>query len=346
MNDVRSMSPQQLEALLAPWGQPPYRARQLFGWLHRRCARSFDEMSDLPASLRAALSETCFVDAITECRRQTSRDGTIKFLFALRDGNTVETVLMGHSYGNSLCVSTQVGCAMGCAFCASGLGGRVRNLTAGEMLLQLDEASRLTGRSVDSVVLMGMGEPLDNFDNLLRFLELVHHPDGRNLSHRHISLSTCGLVDRILELAEYQLQLTLSVSLHAADNKTRDRIMPINKKYPLEVLMAACRRYFAQTGRRISYEYALVQGINDSPRQAEALVALLQGQTCHVNLIFVNPVAGRGFTRTERAPAEAFLDVLTSHGLAATIRRELGTDINAACGQLRRNDAKGEATCG
>ncbi|MEG1849697.1 MAG: 23S rRNA (adenine(2503)-C(2))-methyltransferase RlmN, partial [Oscillospiraceae bacterium] len=287
--------------------------------------------------------ESCYINALTERRRQTAADGTVKFLFALRDGNAVESVLMRHDYGDSLCISTQVGCKMGCKFCASTLGGKIRDLTASELLDQLYCASALTGRHIDSVVMMGIGEPLDNLQNVLRFLELVREPDGLGLSHRHISLSTCGLADRIDELAAYHLQLTLSVSLHAADDKTRSSIMPVNRKFPIETLLDACKRYFATTGRRISYEYALIAGVNDSPAHAARLAALLHDQGCHVNLILVNPVKETGFSRGSRAEAERFRESLAATGLSATIRRELGTEIDAACGQLRRSDAREES---
>ncbi|WMJ83087.1 23S rRNA (adenine(2503)-C(2))-methyltransferase RlmN [Oscillospiraceae bacterium LTW-04] len=345
--DILSMLPAELEALVRDMGQPKFRAGQLFGWLHNKLVASFDEMMNLPAAFRAALSERCYITQLDARRCQSASDGTAKYLFKLPDGNTIESVLMRHDYGNSLCISSQVGCYMGCRFCASTIGGKVRNLTASEMLSQIYTVTKLSGERVDSVVMMGIGEPLDNFDNVVRFLELVRDPNGINLSHRHISLSTCGLVDKIDDLAALSYQLTLSVSLHACDNETRDKIMPVNKRYPIEELLAACRRYFAKTGRRISYEYALIAGVNDSPQQAKKLLALLRNQSCHVNLIPVNPVAETGFTRGSRKQAEAFRDILTAGGLSATIRRELGSEIDAACGQLRRKDAKGgDAQCG
>ncbi|HWP50425.1 MAG TPA: 23S rRNA (adenine(2503)-C(2))-methyltransferase RlmN [Clostridia bacterium] len=345
--DILSLLPTELETLAREMGQPLFRSKQLFGWLHNKLADSFDQMTNLPATLRAALSERCYITQLTVRRCQTASDGTAKYLFELPDGNTIESVLMRHDYGNSLCISSQVGCYMGCRFCASTIGGRVRNLTTSEMLSQIYTVTKRSNERVDSVVMMGIGEPLDNFDNVVRFLELVRDPNGLNLSHRHISLSTCGLVDKIDELAALSYQLTLSVSLHACDNETRDKIMPVNKRYPIETLLAACRRYFARTGRRISYEYALIAGVNDSPQQAKKLLTLLKDQSCHVNLIPVNPVAETGFTRGSRKQAEEFRDLLTAGGLSATIRRELGGDIDAACGQLRRKDAKGgDAQCG
>lgn len=339
--DILSLLPEELEQAGTEMGQPKFRAGQLFGWLHEKRVGDFSQMTNLPGPFREALAEQYTIVQLIERRRQTASDGTAKFLFELPDGNTIESVLMRHDYGNSLCISSQVGCRMGCRFCASTIGGKVRDLSASEMLGQIYTVTELSGERVDSVVMMGIGEPLDNFDNVVRFLELVRHPKGLNLSHRHISLSTCGLVEQIDDLAALSYQLTLSVSLHSCDNITRDKIMPVNHKYPIETLLAACRRYFAKTGRRISYEYALIAGVNDSPEQAEKLLALLKDQNCHVNLIPVNPVAETGFVRGSRKQAEQFRDILTNGGLSATIRRELGSEIDAACGQLRRNDAKG-----
>lgn len=345
--DILSMLPNELEEFVISIGQPKFRAGQLFGWLHDKRVTEFSEMTNLPAAFRAELAECCYITQLIERRRQTATDGTAKFLFELPDSNTIESVLMRHDYGNSLCISSQVGCRMGCRFCASTIGGKVRDLLASEILAQIYTVTKLTGERVDSVVMMGIGEPLDNFENVVRFLELVRDPKGINLSHRHISLSTCGLVEQIDELSALYYQLTLSVSLHACDNRTRDKIMPVNRKYPIETLLDSCRRYFAKTGRRISYEYALIAGVNDSPEQAKKLLTLLKDQSCHVNLIPVNPVAETGFTRGSRKEAEQFRDILIEGGLSATIRRELGSDIDAACGQLRRNDAKGgDARCG
>lgn len=338
--DIVSLLPQELEALLAGLGQPRFRAQQVFGWLHQQGVTDFAQMQNLPAALRTALAQRCYIPQLLERRRQTASDGTCKLLFELWDGNTIESVLMRHDYGNSLCISSQVGCRMGCRFCASTIGGKVRDLLPSELLGQLYAVQRLLGLRVDSIVMMGIGEPLDNFENVCRFLQLVRHPKGRNLSHRHISLSTCGLVEQIDELAALNLQLTLSVSLHAADDKTRSEMMPVNRRYPIADLMQSCRRYFARTGRRISYEYALIAGVNDSPAQARQLLALLHGQNCHVNLIPINPVRETGFARGTRKQAETFCAALNAGGLSATIRRELGGDIDAACGQLRRKDAK------
>lgn len=341
--DILSLLPEELEQLVISMGQPKFRAQQIFGWLHDKRVGSFSDMKNIPAALISELEQSCIIVLPSEKRRQTSGDGaTVKFLFELYDGNTIESVLMRHDYGNSLCISSQVGCRMGCKFCASTIGGKLRDLLAGEMLGQVYAVSALSGQKVDSIVMMGIGEPLDNFDNVMRFLELVRHPKGLNLSHRHISLSTCGVVPRIYELAEKKLQLTLSISLHACDNATRDKIMPVNHSYPIEELLKACKDYFATTGRRISYEYSLIGGVNDSHEQAKKLLALLKGQNCHVNLIPVNPVEETGFTRGSREQAESFCKILNDGGISSTIRREFGTDIDAACGQLRRKDAKEE----
>jgi 23S rRNA (adenine2503-C2)-methyltransferase len=340
--DILSMLPAEIEQILVGMGEARYRAKQLLQWLHQKRTADFSPMQNLSAPLREKLSECCFIPRLKELHRQTAEDRTVKFLFELPDGNTVETVLMRHDYGNSLCISSQVGCAMGCTFCASTLGGKVRNLSAGEMLEQIYLTKELTGGAVDSIVLMGIGEPLDNFENLLRFLELVRLSEGLGMSHRRISLSTCGLADRIDELARHRLQLTLSVSLHAPDNALRNELMPINRKFPIAVLMGACRRYFEATGRRISYEYALMDGVNDSLEQADALAMLLKGQNCHVNLIPVNPVKERAIARSGRQQVQKFFRRLEEHNISVTVRRELGGQIDAACGQLRQIQAKGE----
>lgn len=334
--DIRSLSPVELEALIQELGEAKFRAGQVFGWLHQKQVTSFEEMNNLPAKLRSALAESCDLTVLKELTVQRSADGTVKILFELPDGNTIETVVMSHSYGTSLCISSQVGCRMGCKFCASTVGGRMRNLSPAEMLEQVYRAGQVADKRIDSIVMMGIGEPLDNYDNVMKFLALINDPKGLNMSHRHISLSTCGLCEQIDRLADEKLQLTLSVSLHAADDATRDQIMPINHKYKIAQLMESCKRYFALTGRRISYEFALIHGVNDDAATAEKLLKLLKGQNCHVNLIPINPVEGTGFTRPSKQNNERFRQILTDGGLSATIRRELGTDIDAACGQLRR----------
>ena len=339
--DIKSLNPLEMEELVKSLGEKQYRAKQLFRWLHANGVLRFDEMTNLSKSFQAGLEERCYITGAALSKRQTDSDRTEKFLFEFSDGNTIETVLMRHDYGNSLCISSQVGCRMGCRFCASTIGGRVRNLTASEMLEQVYAAQRLTDARVDSIVMMGIGEPLDNFEQLVRFLELIRDPDGLGLSHRHLSLSTCGLVDEMIVLAKYRYQLTLSVSLHAADDETRNLLMPVNRKYPIGELMKACRYYFQETGRRISYEYALIKGINDSVQQAKKLSTLLKGQNCHVNLIPVNPVSESKFLRSPPENITAFYDILSSAGIQTTRRREMGAGIDAACGQLRRKERLG-----
>ena len=340
MTDLRSLTYPQLEELMKELGQPAYRVGQVFSWLHQKQVSSFDQMTNLPAALRRQLAERCTLSNLTVERRLVSqKDGTVKYLFGLPDGECVESVLMDYHHGHSLCISTQVGCRMGCRFCASTLGGLVRSLTPGEMLGEIYTAGADSGCRIDSVVLMGIGEPLDNFDNVMAFLELLSDPRGLNLSLRHVSLSTCGLVDRIYDLAERKLGLTLSVSLHAPNDQIRSETMPVNNKWNIDSLLKACRDYFAATGRRVSFEYALIQGKNDTPDHARELAARLKGMMCHVNLIPVNPVVERGNRRSTRQAVEQFRKTLQACGVNATVRRELGTDINAACGQLRRTHA-------
>ena len=334
--DIKSMDLAQLTQTLAELGEPKFRAKQIYTWLHRG-ARTFDEMTNLSKPLRQRLSETFDLTSPEVVRKQVSRaDGTVKYLWRLSDGNCVETVLMQYHHGNTVCISSEVGCAMGCAFCASTLGGLVRRLTPAEMLDQVLFTQLDSGLPVSNIVLMGIGEPLDNYDNVLQFLRLVNSPEGLNIGMRHISLSTCGLVPRIERLARENLQLTLSVSLHAPNNKLRSSIMPVNKAYPVETLMAACRQYFETTGRRISFEYAMIRGVNDTPEVAEELAALLQGLAAHVNLIPLNDVAESPLKPSTRAAVEAFQQRLERHGITATVRRTLGSDIDASCGQLRR----------
>lgn len=334
MTDLKSMLPEELEAYFQELGQPKFRAMQVFRWLHRG-VESFDGMSDLPRALREKLEEACILTVPKVERRQVSQiDGTIKYLWRLSDGNCVETVLMRYKHGNTVCVSSQVGCNMGCVFCASTLGGKVRDLTPAEILDQVIFTEKDSGETVSNIVMMGIGEPLDNFDHVLRFLELVNHPSGLNIGMRHISLSTCGLVKKIDKLAQLGLQLTLSVSLHAPDDETRSRLMPVNKAVGVDTLMEACRRYFETTGRRISYEYAMIDGVNDSDEQADRLAGLLRGQPGHVNLIPLNEVAESALKPSRRV--RQFQRRLEGHGVTATVRRKLGGDIDASCGQLRR----------
>ncbi len=334
MTDLKSMTPEELEAFFQELGQPKFRAMQVFRWL-RRGVESFGEMSDLPRALRERLEETCALTVPRVERRQVSKlDGTIKYLWRLSDGNCVETVLMRYKHGNTVCVSSQAGCNMGCVFCASTLGGKVRDLTPAEILDQVIFTEKDSGEEISNIVLMGIGEPLDNFDHVLRFLTLVNHPEGMNIGMRHISLSTCGLVKKIDKLAGLGLQLTLSVSLHAPDDETRSRLMPVNRSVGVEALMEACRRYFEATGRRVSYEYAMIDGVNDTDGQADRLVRLLRGQPGHVNLIPLNEVAESPLRPSRRV--RQFQRRLEDQGVTATVRRKLGGDIDASCGQLRR----------
>ena len=336
--DIKSMTLEELAAFLRELGQPAFRAKQVYAWLHSRLVTSFDQMTDLPKSLRAVLEERCLLPVVQVEKKLCSQlDETVKYLFRLPDGECVEAVLMEYRHGTSLCISTQVGCRMGCAFCASTLGGLVRSLAPSELLEEVYAAQRDSGKRVDSLVLMGIGEPLDNYDNVVRFLRLLSSPEGLNLSLRHVSLSTCGLVDQIDRLAQEKMGLTLSISLHATDDATRSEIMPVNRRWPMEELLAACKRYFAVTGRRVSFEYALIAGVNDSPQQARQLARLLEGFGCHVNLIPVNKVKERPINRrSSREAIAAFAATLQKLGVNATVRRELGADINAACGQIRR----------
>lgn len=338
--DIKSYTLPELSAFLASLGEPAFRTGQVYDWLHKKNVADFDEMSNLSARLRVVLDEKCYINRLIVQKKLVSElDDTVKYLYKLRDGNCIESVLMSYRHGKSLCVSTQAGCRMGCGFCASTLGGLARNLTASEMLDQIYETQRDSGLHVDSVVLMGIGEPLDNFDNVVSFLEILSSPGGEHMSLRHVSLSTCGLVDKIDLLAKKRLPLTLSVSLHAPNDDIRSKIMPVNRKWGVDELLGACRRYFEATGRRVSFEYALIDGVNDGDIHARQLALKLRGLNCHVNLIPVNAVAERGYRRAKAESVRRFSQILTDMGLTATVRRELGADINAACGQLRRETA-------
>lgn len=340
MNHIKSMTLPEMGEVLKVCGQPAFRAKQVFTWLHKGVG-SYQEMTNLPQSLRQQLEENYPLYRPQVVRKQQSqKDGTIKYLWRLSDGNCVETVLMRYHYGNTVCISTEVGCAMGCAFCASTLGGLVRRLEPHEMLDQVLFTQIDSGLPVSHIVLMGIGEPLDNFDNVLRFLELVNSPDGMNISMRHISLSTCGLVPKIDKLAEHKLQLTLSVSLHAPTNEIRNTIMPVNKAYPVEALLAACRRYYEATGRRISFEYAMIHGVNDTEAAAKQLLLDLKGLPAHVNLIPLNHVEESPLKPSTRQAVQRFQKILEDGGVPATVRRTLGGDIDASCGQLRRKYTK------
>ncbi|MDR3278061.1 MAG: 23S rRNA (adenine(2503)-C(2))-methyltransferase RlmN [Oscillospiraceae bacterium] len=335
--DVKSKNLAELRGVFAELGEPGFRAGQVFSWLHGG-KTDFEEMTNLSKRLRGKLAERFYISAPALLQKQTSqRDGTVKYLWGLRDGNSVESVVMEYAHGNTVCISTQVGCRQGCAFCASTLGGLVRNLTPGEMLDQVLFSQMDSGRGISNVVLMGIGEPLDNFDAVLRFLELVSAPEGMNLGMRHISLSTCGITEKVDKLGDYRLQLTLSVSLHAPDDETRSRLMPINGTNGVEKLFASCRAYFEKTGRRVSYEYALIDGVNDTPFHARLLAKRLRGSGSHVNLILLNHVAERDLRPSRPESVRAFMEILKENGVNHTVRRRLGLDIDAACGQLRRN---------
>ena len=339
--NLKSLTLPEMAAILKELGQPAFRAKQVFTWLHKG-VRSYDEMTNLPKALREMLAEQYPICPPEVVRKQESkRDGTIKYLWQLSDGNCVETVLMRYHYGNTVCISTEVGCRMGCAFCASTLGGLVRRLEPQEMLDQVLFTQVDSGLPVSHIVLMGIGEPLDNFDNVMRFLELVNSPQGMNISMRHVSLSTCGLVPKIDELAKRKLQLTLSVSLHAPNDEVRNKIMPVNRAYPSEELLQACRRYYAETSRRISFEYAMIDGVNDSEEDARELLRRLKGLPAHFNLIPLNHVEESPLKPSSKAAVARFQKILEEGGIPATVRRTLGGDIDASCGQLRRKYNKG-----
>ena len=330
----------ELQALFKEMGQPGFRAKQVYTWLHKG-VRSYEEMTNLPKSLRDTLAERYPIQAPEVVRRQESaRDGTIKYLWRLADGNCVETVLMRYHYGNTVCISTEVGCAMGCAFCASTIGGLVRRLEPQEMLDQVLFTQVDSGLPVSHIVLMGIGEPLDNFDNVMRFLELVNSPEGMNISMRHISLSTCGLVPKIDELAKRKLQISLAISLHGPNDEIRNKIMPVNRAYPIDVLLAACRRYYEATSRRLHFEYAMIDGVNDREQDARELLGRFKGLGAHVNLIPLNHVEESPLKPSSRAAVARFQKILEDGGVTATVRRTLGGDIDASCGQLRRKYTK------
>lgn len=334
--DILSFKLDELYSEMESIGEKKFRGKQIYEWLHTKRVHEFSNMSNISSSLRTKLEDLYCVNSIKIVRKlESAIDNTVKYLYELSDGNHIESVLMEYKHGNSLCISTQVGCKMGCNFCASTIAGFKRHLFPSEMLLQVYEAERDSGRHIDSLVLMGIGEPLDNFDNVVKFLQILSFETGKNLSLRHVSLSTCGLVDRIYDLAEYRFGLTLSVSLHAVTDAKRSEIMPVNKKYPIDELLKACRDYIEKTGRRISFEYAVIHGVNDSAEDAEALVRLLKGINCHVNLIPVNQIKERNY-RSDKNTLHRFLAALEKGGLNATVRRTLGADIDAACGQLRR----------
>ncbi len=336
--DIKSLTLEELTQHIVGLGEPKFRAKQIYEWLHQKHAVSFSEMTNISAKFQQRLESVFYIDSLKMIKKLVSQiDNTVKYLYELRDGEFVECVLMEYRHGTSICISSQVGCKMGCTFCASTIAGFVRNLTPSEMLDQIYCSALDSGRKISSVVMMGIGEPLDNYDNVLRFLELVSDENGMNLSLRHLSLSTCGLVERICDLAEKRLGLTLSVSLHAPNDTVRSKTMPVSRRYSMDELLKACRFYAEETHRRISFEYALIRGVNDSKRDAEELASRLRGMLCHVNLIPVNPVEEAGYQAAAREDVFRFQNLLLSMGINTTVRRTLGADIHAACGQLRRN---------
>lgn len=336
MNDIKSMTLEEMTEVFGELSLPKFRAKQVYEWIHKHLASDYSEMTNIPASLRATLKVKYPFNACQIVRKQVSKlDGTVKYLFAMHDGDYIESVVMKYKYGYTICVSSQVGCKMGCAFCASTLGGFKRSLMAGEMLSQIYTAQKDLGERISHIVLMGMGEPMDNFENVLRFISLVTDEKGLNLSMRNISLSTCGVVPKIKELLERKLQLTLSISLHAPNNEIRNRIMPVNKRYPIEELLGICRKYAEETSRRISFEYSMISGVNDSDECARQLASQLKGMLCHVNLIPINEVAESPFKPSSAERIERFVEILGKSGITATVRRKLGSDIDASCGQLR-----------
>ena len=337
--DILSCSKAEIEQYLTCVGEPKYRAKQIFTWLHS--GKSFDEMTNVPKSLREHLKENAIIRAPEIEEKYVSRDGTVKYLLRLFDGELIEAVFMKYNHGNTVCISSEAGCPMGCKFCASTLKGLTRKLTPSEMLGQVLRVEKDTKQRVSNIVMMGIGEPLDNYDNTVKFLRLVSDPDGMNIGLRHISVSTCGIVPGINKLRDEGMGITLSISLHASDDETRSSIMPVNKKYPIAELLDACYEYFDKTGRRISFEYTMIKGVNDSPVHAERLGAVLRrhmkSSPVHVNLIPVNTVKERGFVRSDDATIVRFIEILAKRGITATKRRSLGSDINASCGQLRNS---------
>lgn len=335
--DLKSMTVEELKVLLSEMGQAGFRAKQIFQWLHEKNVNEFDAMTNLSKSFREKLNEITKISSITQVDKKVSQqDGTSKYLFALENDNVIESVLMKYGYGNTACISTQAGCRMGCSFCASTIDGLEGNLTAGEMLSQIYEIQKDTGERISSVVLMGSGEPLDNYENVLKFMKMANDPNGLGLGQRHITLSTCGLIDKILELKEENLQITLAISLHAPNDEIRNKIMPISRKNPIERLLNVCKQYADDTKRRITFEYALISGVNDSDDCAKELAGRLHNMLCHVNLIPVNNVKERNYKKSSTETVERFCRILNERGIETTIRRKLGSDIDAACGQLRR----------
>lgn len=340
--DIKSLNYDELADYIVSIGEKKFRAAQLYSWMHEKLACSYDEMTNISDKLKKVLKENTLYTCLEPVRVQESQiDGTKKYLFRLYDGNLIESVFMRYHHGNSVCISSQVGCKMGCRFCASTLNGCVRNLEPSEMLDQIYRIQSLTGERVSNVVIMGSGEPMDNYDNVVKFLGLINSDNGLNISQRNITVSTCGLVPRIKQLAELKLQITLAISLHAPNDELRKTMMPIAYTYSIEQIMDACRYYLLQTARRISFEYSLVKGVNDSPECAKQLIKLVHGMNCHINLIPVNPIKERDYEQSEKNSIHNFKEILEKAGVNVTIRREMGRDIDGACGQLRQNHIEG-----
>ncbi len=345
--DIKSLTLEELTQVIRQMGDKPFRAKQIYQWLHQKLVTDFDAMGNIPKTLRDQLKEQCTLAALHPVDVKISKiDGTRKYLFRLADGNVIESVWMQYHHGNSVCISSQVGCRMGCRFCASTLDGLERNLTTSEMLDQIYRIQTLTGERVSNIVIMGSGEPLDNYDNVIRFLHMISDENGLNISQRNITLSTCGIVPNILKLADEDVQITLALSLHAPNDEVRKNLMPIANRYSLKEILPACRNYFEKTGRRLTFEYSLVSGVNDNLEEAKALTALLKNMHGHVNLIPVNPIKERDYRQSDRKAIEAFKVYLEKHGINVTIRREMGRDINGACGQLRKSFLEEESKGG
>lgn len=335
--DIKSMTLSELSDFVTSNGFPRFRAKQIFDWLNKNIT-SFDEMRNIPTDLRQFLERSSYISVANIEKKLVSRyDNTVKYLFSFNDGECVEAVVMSYKFGHTICISTQIGCKMGCTFCATGKSGFSRNLSPSEMLAQIEAAQRDLGVRISNIVLMGMGEPLDNYDNVIRFIELVSSDSGLNIGTRHITLSTCGIVPKIYELAKRRFGITLSVSLHAPNDQIRRKTMPIARTYSIDELLQACRDYFKTTGRRVSFEYSMISGVNDSDANARELAQRLEGMNCHVNLIPVNTVEGTGYIKSNIKRQQSFIDILAEKNITATVRRTLGSDINASCGQLRRN---------
>ena len=338
MTDIKSMDYDELCEYVVGIGEKKFRAEQLYGWMHQKLVSGFDDCTNLPAAFREKLKSECEFTCLEPVKVQQSQiDGTAKYLFRLQDGNYVESVLMKYHHGNSVCISSQVGCRMGCRFCASTLKGKVRDLKTSEMLDQIYRIQKITGERVSNVVVMGSGEPMDNYDNLIKFITLLNSPKGLNISQRNITVSSCGIVPKLKELADLDLQITLAISLHAPNDELRKTMMPIANRYSIEQIMDVCRYYIEKTGRRISFEYSLVKGVNDSMQCANQLTELVRDLNCHINLIPVNPIKERDYKQTGRDEVYAFKNKLEKNGINVTIRREMGRDIDGACGQLRKS---------